>query len=183
MKLQEIEEIAYELILKNRKPIDIAELKGEKVPKQVYDAHTIYAGAISDFLVVLSDVQIEEPKITKNPRALNNCPIWEMSDYKNYRKTRVYNSKTKTSKVEGEHVRRTFYLPFESLITIIEDYKNGISIQETFTKIKGATKTPQGLLIYRNMYRAGAFNDAIYENALTYGYKPDELISNEKMEC
>lgn len=185
MKLKEIEEIAYELILKNRKPIDLAELKGEKIPKPICDAHTIYVGAISDFLLAISSItQTEEPDPTpRNPRASNNCPIWEMSDYENYKKTRIYNSKTKTWKVKGEHIRRTFYLPFESLITIIEDYKNGISIQETFTKIQNATKTAQGLLCYRNMYRAGAFNDAIYENALSYGYKPEDLISNEKMEC
>ena len=30
-----------------------------------------------------------------------------------------------------------------------------------------------------NIYKAGGFNDAIYEYALKYGYKPNDLISKE----
>ena len=181
MEIEKIEEIAYELILKNRKPIDLAELKGEKIPKEVCDAHIIYRGAISDLLLAITG-QTENHDI-KKPRASNHCPIWEMAAYENYKQPRIYNSKTKTWKMKGEQVRRTFYLPFESLVTIIIDYKNGIPITETFQNIKSSAKTSQGLLTYRNMYRAGAFNDAIYENALSHGYKPEDLISTEKMEC
>ena len=180
MEIQEIENIAYELILKNRKPIDLAELKGEKVPKGLIESHTIYVGAISDFLMEICS-QKEPETVQKRHRASNNCPIWEMSDYENFKQQRVYNSKTHTWKRKGDRVRRGFYLPFESLITLILDYKEGKTIKETFEKIDSKAKTPNGLMSYRNMYRAGAFNDAIYENALLYGYKPEDLISKEKI--
>lgn len=184
MEIHEIENTAYELILKNRKPIDIAKLKGQSVPTELEYAHTIYVGAISDFLLALQEIPlIEKPKL-KRHRATNNCPIWEMSDFENYKKQRRYNPKTKTWKIKGDKIRRSLYLPFESLITMILDYKNEIPITETFEKIKSGAKTPQGLITYRNMYRAGAFNDSIYENALSYGYNPQDLISTEfKGEC
>ena len=176
MEMQEIENIAYELILKNRKPMDIAELKGERVPKGLAENHIIYVGAISDFLLALTNACNTQTKTTKS--ISKDAKIYELRDFKKYSIPRRYNSRTKcwtTTTSRG----KSFYFPFESLIKLIENYKNNIPLETTFKQIESHVRTSQGLQYYEYMYRAGAFNDAIYENARKYGYDPQDLISNE----
>ena len=71
------------------------------------------------------------------------------------------------------------FLPFESLITFIINYQQGIPLKETYNQISHHLRSVSGLKTWLYMYRAGAFNDEIIRLAPKYGYNADVLISKE----
>ena len=116
----------------------------------------------------------------KSRRGLKrNVPIYEMINFPKYSTPRVYNSRTGYWQTKNNSKGQKLYLPFESLITLIEDYRNNVPMSETFRKIDTHAVTVQGIKTQLLVYRAGGFNEGIIENARKYGYDPQELISKE----
>lgn len=124
---------------------------------------------------------IEKPKTKRKSKIgyKKGISIKEMAQFERLKKPRVYDRKTHywTNKFGGKG--HAIFLPFEDLIIIIEDYRNGVRIEETFEKTHTRHKTPAGLQNIQYIYRAGGFNEGIYENARRYNYRPEELISKE----
>ena len=119
----------------------------------------------------------ENPKSKKGYH--KNVPIWEMRKFKQYAAPRVYDPKTGMWKTKRSGRRgRPLYLPFETLIIMINDYKKGIHPEETHRKLN-LHSTISGFRTTLYVYRGGGFNEGIYENARKYGYNPQDLISTE----
>ena len=89
----------------------------------------------------------EEECIEEKPKSKTTTPkrkskkgykkgvsIKEMAGFDRFKKPRVYDRKTKywTNKFGGKG--HGLYLPFEDLIIVIEDYRKGVRIEETFEK-------------------------------------------------
>lgn len=109
-----------------------------------------------------------------------HIPIWKHKKFHVYKKQRVYNEKTHVWTVKGKNKGRgkKLRLSIEVLFTIIEFYIAGYDAVQINNKL-GLYKSHQGMQAILNIYKAGGFNDAIYEYALKYGYKPNDLISKE----
>ena len=124
-----------------------------------------------------------KPKKTKSQKKSKKgykkgISIKDMKDFKKLRKTRVYNRRTKEWNAVGVK-GHPMYLPFDDLIKIIEDYRKGVPIEETYKKTNTKHQTASALMNIQYIYRAGGFNEGIYENARRYNYRPEELISHE----
>ena len=128
-----------------------------------------------------SDIIKENPKPKRKSKKgyRKGVSIKEMAQFKRLKQPRVYDRKTCCWTNKFGNRGHAIYLPFEDLIRIIEDYRNGVRIEETFERTHTKHKTPAGLQNIQYIYRAGGFNEGIYENARRYNYRPEELISKE----
>lgn len=132
---------------------------------------------IEEVKPVVEDIKVPKKKTKRTYK--KGISIKEMAQFKRLKQPRVYNRQTKCWSVKFGNKGHPIYLPFEDLIIIIEDYRKGVRIEETFEKTHTKHETPAGLQNIQYIYRAGGFNEGIYENARRYNYRPEELISTE----
>ncbi len=128
---------------------------------------------------LLEQYEMEFEESPKQERQPKNCPIWKMKNFKKYSLRRTYDEETKLWSTSDNTQGRTLYLPFQSLITTIIHYQQGIPYSTTFKQVDHHLKSSHSIQTWVYMYRAGAFNDEIRRLAPKYGYNADELISRE----
>ena len=126
---------------------------------------------------------VKEPKKKIKPKKSKKgykkgISVKDMQGFHKLKRTRIYDRKTKEWNAVGVK-GHPMYLPFEDLIKVIEDYRNGVPIEETFKRTNTKHHTPSALMNIQYIYRAGGFNEGIYENARRFNYRPEELISHE----